>query len=127
MATAREIYDNNSKLGWYDYQPMLDEFGTILLQEDDGGYQGDSFLIYKDNNRYGYLNFGWGSCSGCDALQACNTIDEVQGLMDSLYADIQWFDSIQELKNYFKNKDWELTWEFHTEAFKKFYPRVMEL
>jgi hypothetical protein len=47
--------------------------------------------------------------------------------MDSLYADIQWFDSIEELKNYFKNKDWNLTWEFHTEAFSEFYPKVMEL
>lgn len=127
MKTAREIYDNNASYGWYNYQPMLDEFGTILLQEEDEDYQGDTFLIYKDNNKYGYLNFGWGSCNGCDALQACITLNEVQELMDSLYVGILWFDSIEELKNYFKNKDWDLTWEFQSKAFKEFYPKVMEL
>ena len=65
MKKASEIY--NGKEYWWDYTPMLEEFGDILLREDDEGWQGDSFLIYHNDNKYGYLSFGWGSCSGCDA------------------------------------------------------------
>ena len=126
MKKVNEIYEYDT-WGYYDYQPMLNEFGTILLQEDDDDYQGDSFLIYKNNDRYGYLNFGWDSCSGCDALQACRTLDDVQELMDLLYAEIQWFDSLEALKEYFANKDWKLCWEGHSEAFRRFYPQVKEL
>lgn len=125
MKRAEELYENEKY--WYDYQPMLDEFGEILLQVDDDDYQGDSFLIYKKDNKYGLLIFGWGSCSGCDALQACDDIDEVQELMDSLYNSITWFDSLQELKNYISNNDiMELKWYCHSDTFKKFKRQILE-
>lgn len=125
MKKAKEIYENDG-FSWYDYQPMLDEFGEILIQVDDEGYQGDSFLIYKNDNKYGFLTFGWGSCSGCDALQACDTIDEVQELMDNLYNCIIWFDSLQELKNYISNDaSEELKWYYHADIFKEFKEKVL--
>ena len=126
MKKAKELYENKGY--WYDYQPMLDEFGEILLQVDDDDYQGDSFLIYKKGNKYGLLIFGWGSCSGCDALQACDNIDEVQELMDSLYDSITWFNSLQELKNYISNNDiMELKWYCHSDTFEKFKRQVLKL
>lgn len=126
MKTARELYEKDGY--WYDYQPMLQEFGEILLQIDDDGYQGDSFLIYENNNEYGLLIFGWGSCSGCDALQGCNNINEVQELMDSLYDSITWFDSLQELKDYIANDDTiELKWYYYSDTFKKFRRQVLKL
>ena len=123
MKKANEIY-NTYETWWYDYQPMLNEFGEIILQIDEQGYQGDSFVIYRDNNRYGYLTFGWGSCSGCDALQGCNSIDEVQDLMNDLYDSIIWFDSLSELKSYFENKDWTLCHEWYIDEFKEFIRNV---
>lgn len=126
MKTARELYENDGY--WYDYQPMLNEFGEILHQVDDDGYRGDSFLIYKNDNKYGLLIFGWGSCSGCDALQGCTNIDEVQELMDQLYNDIKWFDSLQELKDYISNDDTvELKWYCISDTFKKFRRQVLKL
>lgn len=125
MKKAKEIYESD-RYFWYDYQPMLDEFGEILIQVDEEGYSGDSFLIYKNDNKYGFLTFGWGSCSGCDALQACTTIDEVQELMDRLYNYITWFDSLQELKDYISDDaSEELKWYYHADIFKKFREKVL--
>lgn len=124
MKTARELYEGY----WDDYQPMLDEFGEILVQVDDNDYQGDSFLIYRNNSQYGLLTFGWGSCSGCDALQACDNINEVQELMNSLYDSITWFNSLQELKDYISNDDIiELKWYYYSDIFKSFREQVLKL
>ena len=125
MKKADEIYD--SSWSWWDYQPMLNEFGNILLQKDEQDYQGDSFLIYEKDDKYGYLTFGWGSCSGCDALQACNTIDEVQELMDKLYSDIKWFDSLDALKEYFEKIDWTLKYQYSIPEFKEFLTEIKTL
>lgn len=125
MKTAKELYED--KEYWYDYQPMLEEFGEILVQVDEDNYQGDSYLLYKKDNQYGFLVFGWGSCSGCDALQACNNIDEVQELMDQLYNDIKWFDSLEEVKEYLSNVDiQELKYYYRTTEFKQFKKQVYE-
>lgn len=124
MKSAEELYGNES---WYtSYSPMLEEFGEIIIRVDVDDYQGDSYLIYKDGNRYGYLCFGWGSCSGCDALQRCCSIIEVQELMDKLYNDIKWFDSKDSLKEYFNKKDWSLEWCWHYSEFRDFLGKVEE-
>lgn len=126
MRTAKEIYERE-QLGEYeeiaDYQPMLEEFGKILIQVDDDDYQGCSFLLYEIGGGYGYLCFGWGSCSGCDELQACRNMEEVQELMDKLYKEIKWFENIKDLKQFF-NKEWELCHEGHEESFPSFLHQV---
>ena len=124
MKTALEIYEDNC---WYDYNPMLQEFGNILLKKDIWCYSGDSYVIYESDGKYGYLNFGWGSCSGCDALQACDSINEVQELMDRLYNSIKWFDSLSDLKTYFATKDWELDYVWYEPEFKEFVKAVQDL
>lgn len=125
MKKASEIY--KSDFYWTEYQPMLNEFGTILLQVDEETWQGNSWLIYQDKNKFGYLSFGWGSCSGCDALQACSTIEEVQELMDRLYNSITWYGSLDELKDKLLNKDWELCYEGQCEYFDLFLNQLKTL
>ena len=125
MKTAKELYEDKGY--WYDYQPMLEEFGEILVQVDEDNYQGDSYLLYKRDNQYGFLIFGWGSCSGCDALQSCDNIDEVQELMNQLYSDIKWFDSLEEVKKYLsKDAIQELKYYYRTTEFKQFKKQVYE-
>ena len=119
MKTAKELYKDKGY--WYDYQPMLEEFGEILVQVDEDNYQGDTFVVIKSDNKFGYLVFGWGSCSGCDRLQACNTYEEIQELMDSLYNDIKWFESLNSLKEYINDDSiQELKYHYHTEVFTNF-------
>lgn len=125
MRTAKDLYGEET--AWFEYEPMIEEFGEIINKYDFGYYQGDTIVIYKSNNRYGYLLFGWGSCSGCDALQACETIEEVQKLMDALYNSIEWFNSLDELKEWFNQKDWGLEWFGHDPSFKDFTNEIRNL
>jgi hypothetical protein len=127
MKDIREVYDA-SESGYfyaYDYSPLLESFGyEIVVQIDEHNYQGDSWLLFRDDNRYGYLCFGWGSCSGCDALQACGSYQEIEALQHELYNAILWFDSLDETLQWFYTHDWEgdYSWsrgeqqQFRTEA-----------
>lgn len=127
MKTAKEIYPPDNTWGWAEYQPMLAEFGEILVQVDDKDYQGDSRVLYKEGDRIGYLNFGWGSCSGCDALQACANIDKVQDLMDELYGRIKWFDSREEALKFFNEHDWEGDYSYHATEQNEFIEKVKNI
>lgn len=112
--------------GWSNYQPMLDAFGEIAIQVDDKDYQGDSRLLYDENGKIGVLIFGWGSCSGCDALQACNSLEEVQKLCNSLQADIKWFDDKKQVLEYFTNHDWCGDYSWHQAETKEFISKCIK-
>lgn len=127
MVDVKRLY-KNANTG--DYQPMIEAFGTIVLQIDEDDYQGDSWVLYRDFNygnnfdvpgfKIGYLEFGWGSCSGCDALQACDSLDEIQELADELEQSIKWFDTEEEALDWFINHDWEGDWSGNNFAKKAF-------
>jgi len=133
MKTAHELYPSyveDEKNGYFygpgDYQPIIENLGTVLIQVDDQYYQGDTRVIYLKDNKYGYLNFGWGSCSGCDVLQGCGNMADIQELMDGMNESIKWFDSLADLKEYFKSKDWELEYSCNDEGQKEFIEQVMQ-
>ncbi len=118
---AKTEHDCGSFYGPCDYGPMLDSMGyETLLQVDDNDYQGDSRLLLRSGTRYGILIFGWGSCSGCDSLQACETMKAVDELRTSLLGDIKWFDSREECARYFDTHDWEGDYSWHAEETKRF-------
>lgn len=124
MKKAIEIYKEETY--YCNYEPMLEEFAKIIVKVDDTDYQGDSRVLYKDKDRYGWLQFGWGSCSGCDALQGCDGIEEVQILMDELYASIKWFDNAKESLQFFKDHDWEGDYSWNIKEQKDFVNKVIE-
>jgi hypothetical protein len=104
---VKDLYKEHWEWCWCEYQPMLNAFGKIVLQVDDIAYQGDSRVLYDNDGEIGVLIFGWGSCSGCDALQACNSLEDVQELCNELQDSIRWFDDKQSALEYFKTHDWE--------------------
>lgn len=121
----REVYpDAQDKYGFCapaNYDPLLESFGyEILLQVDDKDYQGDSRVLYRDGTRYGLLIFGWGSCSGCDALQACGSYEEIEELRKELHDGIRWFDSAEEALKYFEEHDWEGDFYWNDDETKRF-------
>lgn len=129
MRSAQEIYGEGDDQFWFgisNYQPMLEEFGEICVQVDDNDYQGDSRVLYRDGDGFGFLQFGWGSCSGCDALMACNSIEEVQELMDELLQKIMWFDSSEKALAYFTSHDWKGDYSWHEEEQAEFITKVIE-
>ena len=118
MTSAKILYPDINPNNFYgpgDYSPILEDLGEIILQHDDHDYQGDSFVLYTRNvdgyDQYGILIFGWGSCSGCDALQACDSYNEIDSLRNSLESSIQW-DSLKNTLRYLDEHDWagDYTW-----------------
>ena len=107
----QQLYGNDYY--YSDYCTLLESMNyEILLQVDDNDYQGDSRLLLHnpDTGEYGLLIFGWGSCSGCDALQACNNLQEVEELRDSLHQSIEWYPSKQDILRRVTQRDWAGTY-----------------
>jgi thioredoxin-related protein len=132
MKKIIEAHPNVFKNGRYDglnaYEDIIDTFEyETILQVDDQDYQGDSRILLKDGDRYGLLIFGWGSCSGCDALQACETIEELDSLQESLYNSIIWYDSANEMYDFLKNRDWEVQSCWYRQETKDFLQKVLDL
>ena len=124
---AQDIYpDAEFGFGVWNYQPIINYFGEVLVQVDDGGYQGDSRVLLRDNEKYGILIFGWGSCSGCDALQACRSYQDIDELIGKLANKMKWFDTAEECLRYVENKDWEREWHWHVGNTKHFVEEVKE-
>lgn len=90
-------------------------------------YQGSTWVLYQDGIRFGYLRLGRGSCSGCDALQACGSIEEVQELMDELWQSIMWFDTRTDALKFFIEHDWDGDWDANTEAARLFVEKAVKL
>lgn len=108
------------------YHELVTHFGTVVVSGDTGYYQGDSHYILTDGERYGYLSFGWGSCSGCDALQGCSNYEDLQSLFDSLERSVFWVNTLDEFKKWFLLKDWETEYSYREEGFKEFLMKASE-
>lgn len=128
LVTVKKIYPELDIEGNFEnYQPIIDTFGTVLVQVNDDDYQGDTRVLYKRGSEYGYLCFGWWSCSGCDALQACSDYKDVAKLMGELDASIIWWQSPATALWYFKTHDWEGDFAGDREAQGKFVRECVEV
>lgn len=112
MQPIADILSSLGEYEWFNYERLVESIGhEVLLQADIGDYQGDSLILLKDGERYGLLSFGWGSCSGCDALQAANgNAGELEKLRQELVAGIVWRGSRNEMIDFLKNRDWDAQW-----------------
>ena len=139
MKSIKELYPYDGKYGdkWdllsdskpYGYDEIIRSMEyEIQVKSKDNGYSGDSFYILRNNlGDWGFLTFGWGSCSGCDALLACETHEELEELRADLNDSIKWFDSKKTLQSYFDDKDWETEWFGRDTTFYSFKDLVMSL
>lgn len=113
------------------YNELISSFNfNIVLEESDDDYQGDTFVLLKVSSYYGFLRFGWGSCSGCDALQGCGSKKDVEELRDRLFEQMVWKSSLEEMKEYLnpnrKPEDMD-PWYEYSRTFKHFKEKVLEL
>lgn len=93
---------------FYSYQGLIKSADlTILFQESIGSYQGDEFYILTDGKRFGYLQNGYGSCSGCDSFCACSSLKDYEDLRDELVRNVKWHDTKEELAAWLKEHDWK--------------------
>lgn len=86
--------------GHPDYEGIVESWGyEITDAQAFGSYQGDILYLLKDGDRHGLVVIGYGSCSGCDALEAVaprgNDDDwsPIIELAAELKRDIHWEDT----------------------------------
>ncbi|KQW07623.1 hypothetical protein ASC66_01085 [Leifsonia sp. Root4] len=83
---------------WYmetpTYSEIVGTFGEVLVSENYGSYQGDSLFLIRRPEGIGILTFGWGSCSGCDSLEAVQNQSDLDRLQSDLKSNIKWFASV---------------------------------
>lgn len=111
------------------YTDIIETFGfDVLLQVDDNDYQGDSRVLLRDGRKYGWLQYGWGSCSGCDEYQAiCDDLEDLQRFQKTLCDSIKWFDDVNKARTFFEEHDWEGDYSYHEEKQKEFIDQAKEI
>ena len=125
MKPISEVYDD---IYDSDYNSLVRSMGfdvALMIDEDD--YSGDSWVLFREGARVGYLSFGWGSCSGCDALQGCCSISEIEELRQDLHDSIEWFDSNREAADFMRNHDWKGDYTWRSTEHKEFVAQAIEL
>jgi hypothetical protein len=111
---------------FYEYDPIIRSFGAVLVQVEDDDWSGDTRVLLRNGDRYGFLVIGWGSCSGCDALQGCSTFAEVDELINQIEGDIKWFNSLAEVKTYIANdKDRSQSFYAHCDGWREFQRKIL--
>jgi len=113
---------------WYNvkYEDLIEATGCEVIDSlYMGSYQGDLLMIVSKNYRFGVLSTGYGSCAGCDALQACRDPNEYVNLAKSLYDNIVWKEP-DEIIDYLENKDWESEYYGKQEGLPEFISKIKE-
>lgn len=109
------------------YYELVESFGVeIIASTAEGSYNGDYFFILKRGNEYGYLAFGYGSCSGCDRLKACRSEAAVLKLRDALFNSIQWSDGKENFVEWLRDRDWQSQFSAPYEQHYEFIKRVVK-
>lgn len=92
-----------------NYESLVESQGIeVLLSLYMGEYQGDILMLVRNRQgQFGILTAGYGSCSVCDALQACDgDADEYDKLAKNLCGSVIW-EEPENIIDYLNNKDWE--------------------
>jgi hypothetical protein len=119
---------SEDEYGWYNgkYEDLVEATGCEIIDSlRMGSYQGDILMVVSKNYKFGVLSTGYGSCSGCDSLQACNDNSDRAELAIKLYDKIIWKEP-DEITDYLQNKDWEAEYYGGQEDLPEFIDKVKE-
>lgn len=103
--TVAQVHTWYPENDWGDYTPLLHGLGHLVVRQDEEDYQGDTLALYRREEEWGILRVGWGSCSGCDALQGCRSPRAVATLATDLARAIRW-GSPADTRHYLLTHDW---------------------
>ena len=132
IAQAQALFPDCQKDGWfdspYDYSPIINSFGQIVVQVDEDDYSGDTFVLLSKDSSFGFLSFGWGSCCGCDALQGCESYEDLGKLIANLECGIKWFDSLPMAQAYIgDNEARKGSYYYHDDVWFPFRDKVLAM
>lgn len=102
------------------YEELLSTFEVeVLVNQSLGSYQGDYLVILRDKDHYGFLEFSYGSCSGCDSLAGCDTVEQAEEVRDGLWESVQW-KTVEEMRDFIRTRKWEDHYYHSDSEFPKF-------
>jgi len=112
------------------YTDLLESTGwvpVVEVQEQD--YQGSIYvLVTNDAGQYGYLAISFGSCSGCDALKACNKVEELDELRGELAQQVTVFPTLSAAAEAIENdRELDVTESWHSKEKSEFKAKVRAL
>lgn len=97
---------------------------------DLGYYQGDYVALvtedigYGSGDRWGFLVIGYGSCSGCDELDAADTVEDMLKIATDMVERIRWFSTLDGAKAYITSDEQVLEWHAHESGWPAFVDSV---
>lgn len=98
------------------YDEIVATQGEILKDWVIGDWQGDYVYLLKNGDKYAFTVIGYGSCTGCDALQGCENDEEFNQLKEEIIRGIVW-GTAEEVRNYATNKNAN-RWYYHEHDWK---------
>lgn len=107
------------------YEEIVNSWGYEVLEfETFGQYQGDHLALLRDGDRLGLIVFGYGSCSGCDELQAIepwgggedDDWTEVIEFAERLRSEVHWSDSRSDLRDWVNQTPENHWWSYDDEV-----------
>lgn len=81
----------------------------VIDSADIGDYQGDCLALLRDpeTGLYAFVEWGYGSCSGCDTLQGAEgNLPEIQAIADDLHPMGEAWKSAPDMLTWFMDRDW---------------------
>jgi hypothetical protein len=137
VKTAKELYPNCECKYYeddeetyfshpFDYSPIIENIGNVIIRVKDKDYQGSTRLLLEKDECYAIFVYRWGSCSGCDTLQACKSYENVQKIMDNFNKRVEWKNKeeiVSQIKSEWLNKE-NLDW--HEEEELDFISQLKE-
>lgn len=108
-------FDTVEDLRVYSYESLLElALGErqVVFFLTDTDYQGDWVAFVTDGSRVGLVEGSFGSCSGCDALEACGSNDDVKELAEDYLKSVRTFPSWESVRVYLEDLEREGSWAF---------------
>lgn len=109
------------------YRELVERSYSVIDEAVFGTYQGDYVFLVEGESSYGIVIAGYGSCTGCDALEDAlygNPYSSGPDLaaLDSIAEDLRnsaHFGTVDELREYLLGKDGALRWHYHEDGFRE--------
>jgi hypothetical protein len=129
LKTDKNAYFNERYWLPGDYTTLFTLGGeNIVTSVDVGDYQGDSLVLleHPTDGRLALVEYGWGSCSGCDTLQSCEgDLVELQALADSLTPGEDEWKTPTEMVEYFRDRNWSDRYYYRDSAVQSWVKTVI--
>ena len=147
-AILKALRENNKDIKedyWSCSAGYEDAFGDCekLLWEAVGDYQGDYFALLKGpDGRYGFVVIGYGSCSGCDGLEAVRgygeegieareaKLKEVAEYLNGIRDGVHWEPTKERMKEYLQkecDREMKETYISNEDQKKTLWPKLVGL